>query len=919
MSNYLEKTISNLISSQFPSFYESEGPVFIEFVKVYYEWMESVSASRENEWISEGVSFLTLESGNTEVIGTNTRLTDYFTDNDRIAISRGTDTNAYDIYTINTVANNTYLTITTNPDFSSEHCKFSTVADTGNPVFMARHFDEIQDIDQTFENFLVYFKEKYLKNLQFINVTNTRRLVKHSLDLYRSKGTERAIELLFRITFGITPSVYYPSHDLFRLSDGHWYVPMYLEVSMNRNTTKFVNKQIYGMKSGATAFVESVVRRTVNDKLIDVVYISSINGPFQTGEPVNTSDNIIDPIDCPIIIGSLTQIVVDARGIGSGFAIGDEVQISSIKGQGGKARVHETTNTSGTITFDFISGGYGYTNSFSMQISDHILTVANVSLSNSDTEYFYPGDEFTQPLGHINYVSGNGVFSNNETIFTYHANNQLKGSGRVLETFPSNSTSGMLIVSVLNGNLESNQFFTTSNTVVANQSSLEGFVDKTATGTVVGVDNRLIVKFTGSNGSFVEGERVYQYNSIGKVTGSGQLRYPATGLSGELIMINAKGVFHNSSPIYNSSNTVAANVISSTVYVGVKLTDVNPYVNTGINYARGSNTSSNGTITFVPGGSGANVIISSNLLYTEEIQVCNDVIGDFLNVALNATTFGMSGNSTANLTNMSIADALGWSTETIGKLSGIVSQASGRDYGDRVMVRVFEEKTMHYALDDTFVLTISGGTSDFEDGELITQSSTGARGILKNHTSDTLTIERLNFYEANTWIQTVNSTSTIMGTFSGSVANVENVELLSPESLNLGDNALFESDVNISNGTISILHVIDSGFGFVDGEQVNITSRDGTVMTGHASLQTHGFGTGFYLSRGGFLSDDQKLFDGDYWQNFSYEVRSSRTLDKYLTMLKEVVHVSGTKIFGAFYHDTNAESNTEIISSITIS
>lgn len=37
----IEKKISPLIASQFPSFYQEQGPVFIQFVKAYYEWLET--------------------------------------------------------------------------------------------------------------------------------------------------------------------------------------------------------------------------------------------------------------------------------------------------------------------------------------------------------------------------------------------------------------------------------------------------------------------------------------------------------------------------------------------------------------------------------------------------------------------------------------------------------------------------------------------------------------------------------------------------------------------------------------------------------------------------------------------------------------------------------------------------------------
>jgi hypothetical protein len=41
MDSYTEKFISNFIESQFPQFYQEEGETFILFVKAYYEWMES--------------------------------------------------------------------------------------------------------------------------------------------------------------------------------------------------------------------------------------------------------------------------------------------------------------------------------------------------------------------------------------------------------------------------------------------------------------------------------------------------------------------------------------------------------------------------------------------------------------------------------------------------------------------------------------------------------------------------------------------------------------------------------------------------------------------------------------------------------------------------------------------------------------
>ena len=119
----IEKRISPLIQSQFPSFYQEEGENFIAFTKAYYEWLES----------------------------------------------------------------------------------------TNNPLYHARRLPDYRDIDSTTDDFIVHFKEKYLKNIQFDTATNKKLLVKNSLDLYRAKGTERAVDLFFKLVYGTAAEVRYPA------------------------------------------------------------------------------------------------------------------------------------------------------------------------------------------------------------------------------------------------------------------------------------------------------------------------------------------------------------------------------------------------------------------------------------------------------------------------------------------------------------------------------------------------------------------------------------------------------------------------------------------------------------------------------------------------------------------------------------
>jgi hypothetical protein len=199
-STFFEKRISSLIESQFPNVFREEAPMFIAFMKAYYQWME----------------------------------------------------------------------------------------ETGQTTFHTRRLYEYRDIDQTVDDFVVFFKEKYLKNITINTVTATRTLIKHSLDLYRSKGSERCLTLLFRACFGVDARVYYPSSDLFVASDGVWKIPQYLEMTISDTNYIFEGKEIVGLISGAKGFVDAVVRRSIgNQGFVDVFYLSATSGTFVAGEKVN--------------------------------------------------------------------------------------------------------------------------------------------------------------------------------------------------------------------------------------------------------------------------------------------------------------------------------------------------------------------------------------------------------------------------------------------------------------------------------------------------------------------------------------------------------------------------------------------------------------------------------------------------------
>jgi len=109
-----------------------------------------------------------------------------------------------------------------------------------------------------------------------------------------------------------------------------------------------------------------------------------------------------------------------------------------------------------------------------------------------------------------------------------------------------------------------------------------------------------------------------------------------------------------------------------------------------------------------------------------------------------------------------------------------------------------------------------------------------------------------------------------------------------------------EANVITANGQITSLQVVDSGVGYSNSDVLQYTSADG-ARSGSIKIVVdgHGIGEGYYRSSKGFLSEDMYIHDGDYYQEYSYEILSKISVDRYADMFKKVMHTAGTKFFGS--------------------
>lgn len=116
-----------------------------------------------------------------------------------------------------------------------------------------------------------------------------------------------------------------------------------------------------------------------------------------------------------------------------------------------------------------------------------------------------------------------------------------------------------------------------------------------------------------------------------------------------------------------------------------------------------------------------------------------------------------------------------------------------------------------------------------------------------------------------------------------------------------GNNAIVNTNLSEANGILSEVIVLQSGIGYENNETVTLRSLSNTSLTAIATTNTftQGFNKGEYKNTNGYLSSDKYLQDSFYWQEYSYDIKSSIATSKYESSYNSVMHAAGTKFFGS--------------------
>ena len=324
MADFKNK-ISNLLNSQVPDFVLEDHPLFLDFVKAYYQLMESAEITLTNigdpdhlqlDSSASVTNFLLLDGTNTNKDDSTDRIlledTSYgdFINGELIT---GATSGATATVLVEDVDAGSRLFVTHQNKFiegelitgSSSGAQATIKKYRANPVQNIQQLLEYADVDKTISGFLTKFRNAFLTSIPdtLDGDINKRNLIKNIKSLYRSKGTKRASEIFFKLLFNEEAEIRYPKDNILRVSDGKWdtkKILRCLEIG-NSEATNLIGQTITQANNPtdpsineATAVVEDIFKFIIGGQEVVELVLgdTSVNGTFIAGQTITGVNNI---------------------------------------------------------------------------------------------------------------------------------------------------------------------------------------------------------------------------------------------------------------------------------------------------------------------------------------------------------------------------------------------------------------------------------------------------------------------------------------------------------------------------------------------------------------------------------------------------------------------------------------------------
>jgi len=375
-SNFLTK-ISPLIEGQVPDFVQADHPLFVDFLKDYYQFLEAgkleVNVTTDYIRLETTTSeYILLEDGERVI---DESFTGKFTDGE--TITGGTSSATATILVED--SRNSVLYVSSQQKFITEELitggtsgsSAKIIKYRANPVQNIQQLLDYADVDNTIHDFFDQMRDSFMESIPSTLATNTskRNLLKNIRDLYSAKGTSEGHKLFMRLLLGEDANIIYPTEYMMRPSDGNWRENQIIRATAGSGMSgdEVVGEKITGQTSGATANVKEALTIQQGTMSVTEFQIQNVIGTFVTGEVIKgrstsrdvdvsftlasilaggtiTNDGILHDVDETITVeaigneyaeatidviksGGVSGVVVDDAG--SGYQVGDTLTFTN--------------------------------------------------------------------------------------------------------------------------------------------------------------------------------------------------------------------------------------------------------------------------------------------------------------------------------------------------------------------------------------------------------------------------------------------------------------------------------------------------------------------------------------------------------------------------------------------------------------
>ena len=345
-SSNLTNKLSPLLEGQVPDFIQADHPIFVKFLKSYFEYLEAgelrVSVVIDNLLLELETESFVLDVDDNKIVleDATDATTGKFVVGETIT---GATSKATATILVDDLGNATKprLFITSQQKFETgETITGGTSGSTGtvvryraNPVQNLQQLLEYANVDNTIYDFLDQLRDSFMNAIPTDLATgiNKRNLIKNIRELYRAKGTSEGHKIFMRMLLDEDIEVTYPNKFMMRTSDGRWTNQVILRCSPGVNAIggEMLGVIVTGQTSGATAVIANALSTAEGgDPIVQFeINPASLVGTFTDGEVIQGTSTVQD-----VTMSFTVRSIVTSYAVTDGgklYSVGDDLSLDT--------------------------------------------------------------------------------------------------------------------------------------------------------------------------------------------------------------------------------------------------------------------------------------------------------------------------------------------------------------------------------------------------------------------------------------------------------------------------------------------------------------------------------------------------------------------------------------------------------------